>query len=45
MNDAIREFGHRLFIAPRTAWPLAIARVVIGVVLLLWALTMAFDVF
>ncbi len=44
MKDAIREFGHRLFIAPRTAWPLAIARVVIGVVLLLWALTMAFDV-
>ena len=44
MNRAVQEFGHRLFIAPRAAWPLAIARVVIGMALLLWALTMAFDV-
>jgi hypothetical protein len=44
VNDDIREFGHRLFVAPRTAWPLAIARVVIGVTILLWALTMALDV-
>ena len=38
-----REFGHRLFVAPRAAWPLAIARVVIGVAVLLWTVTMAFD--
>ncbi len=44
MTDEIRDLGHRLFVAPRSAWPLAIARVVIGVAILLWASTMAFDV-
>ncbi len=44
MIDSVREVGHRLFVAPRTAWPLAIARVVIGLAILLWALTMAVDV-
>lgn len=44
MSDAVREFSHRLFLAPRSAWPLAIARVIIGAAILLWTLTMAFDV-
>ena len=44
MNATARDLGQRLFIAPRTAWPLAIARVVIGLAILLWTLTMAFDV-
>ncbi len=43
MNEALRAVGHRLFVAPRSAWPLAIARVVIGVAILLWAVTMALD--
>lgn len=43
MIDAMRDVGHRLFVAPRTAWPLAIARVVIGSSILLWALTMILD--
>lgn len=44
MIDDLRAFGHLLFVARRPAWPLAIARVVIGVAILLWAVTMAFDV-
>jgi hypothetical protein len=44
VNDELRAFAHRLFVAPRSAWPLAIARAVIGLSILLWALTMAFDV-
>ncbi len=43
MIEDVKELGHRLFVAPRTAWPAAIARVVIGVAILLWAITMAFD--
>lgn len=43
MIDQIRATGHRMFVAERTAWPLAIARVVIGATILLWTLTMVFD--
>ncbi len=43
MIEALRVLGHRWFVAPRSAWPLAIARVVIGVAILLWALTMSLD--
>ncbi|MEP1124546.1 MAG: HTTM domain-containing protein [Ilumatobacter sp.] len=43
MSEALRTFGHRLFVAERSAWPLAIARVVIGVAILLWTLTMMLD--
>lgn len=44
MNDELRAVAYRLFVTPRSAWPLAIARAMIGLSILLWALTMAFDV-
>jgi Vitamin K-dependent gamma-carboxylase len=43
-TSAVREFGRRVFIAERPAWPLAIARIVIGVAILGWAVSMSFDV-
>ena len=44
MIDDARALGHRLFVEPRTAWPLAIARVLTGLAILLWTTTMALDV-
>jgi Vitamin K-dependent gamma-carboxylase len=43
-SAALRDFGHRLFVAERPAWPLAIARIVIGVAILGWAVSLSFDV-
>ncbi len=42
--DALHAFGHRLFVAQRPAWPLAIARVLIGIGILGWSISMWFDV-
>ena len=39
----IDEFVHRLVFAPRTAWPLAFARIGIGLIVIAWAITMMFD--
>ena len=36
--------GRRLFTARRPAWPLAIARIIIGLTIFLWSITMLFDV-
>lgn len=44
LRTTIGDLGHRLFVAPRTAWPLAFARIVIGVAILGWATSMWFDV-
>lgn len=41
---AMKEFGHRLFVAPRPAWPLAIARVLIGAAILGWSISLWPDV-
>jgi len=38
-----RRAAHRMFVAERPAWPLAIARIVIGIATLGWALSMWFD--
>lgn len=43
MTKGIADLGRRMFVDVRPAWPLAIARVVIGVAILLWAATMALD--
>ncbi len=43
MIESLRHLGRRVFIAPRSAWPVAIARMMIGVVILLWTITMGFD--
>lgn len=44
MLDALRARVHRLLFAPRSSWPIAIARVVLGVGILGWTVTMMFDV-
>lgn len=41
---ALGEAGRHLFLDERTAWPLAFARIVIGVAIFGWAATMLFDV-
>jgi hypothetical protein len=38
------NLGYRLFVSPRSAWPLAFARIVIGVAILGWATSMWCDV-
>lgn len=38
------DIGHRLFFARRSAWPLAVARIIIGLAILGWAFTMLFDI-
>ncbi len=43
MTPAVADLVHRWFVEPRTAWPLAIARVILGVGVLAWAATMALD--
>ena len=43
-TDRLRALLHRAFVAPRPAWPLAIARVLLGVAILGWAVTMTVDV-
>jgi hypothetical protein len=44
LRTTIGGLGHRLFVAPRSAWPLAFARIVIGIAILGWATSMWFDV-
>ena len=43
-QEAIVAFGRRLFTDVRPAWPLAFARIVLGVTILGWAVTMLVDV-
>jgi len=43
-RDEFDRARRRLFTDRRPAWPLALARVIIGVTVLLWATTMWFDV-
>ena len=38
------ELGHRAFIAPRSAWPLGLARIIIGIATFGWAASLWFDV-
>jgi hypothetical protein len=44
LRTTLVDLGHRLFVAPRSAWPLACARIVIGIAILGWATSMWFDV-
>jgi len=43
-NARLGAAGRRLFTARRPAWPLAIARIIIGLTIFLWSITMLFDV-
>ena len=42
-HASIRRLGRRLFTDRRPAWPLAIARLILGVAILGWAVSMSFD--
>lgn len=44
LRTAATEFGHRALVAPRPAWPLGLARIVIGIATLGWAASLWFDV-
>lgn len=44
LREGFDAAGRRLFTDLRPAWPLALARIVIGVTILLWASSMMFDV-
>jgi len=39
-----RGIRHRLFVTPRPAWPIAVARILLGFVLLAWSITLLVDV-
>lgn len=41
---ALGDAGRRLFLQQRSAWPLAMARIIIGLAIFGWAFTMLFDV-
>lgn len=43
-TEGLRELGHRAFLAERPAWPLAIARVILGIGILGWAVSLTFEV-
>lgn len=44
VRATLARAGRRLFTERRPAWPLALARIVIGLTVMLWAVTMWFDV-
>ncbi len=44
LSATVDAAARRLFIARRSAWPLAIARIIIGLAIFLWSITMLFDV-
>ena len=44
MPDGLTAAGRRLFTDRRPAWPLAIARILIGLTICFWSITMLFDV-
>ena len=43
MTDARTPWTQRLLFSPESAWPIAIARIMIGTVLFAWAVSMMFD--
>ncbi len=44
LPDGLTTAGRRLFVDRRPAWPLAIARIIIGLTILFWSISMLFDV-
>jgi HTTM domain len=44
LRSSVRDHVHHLLFAPRSAWPMAIARIVIGIGILGWAVSMMFEV-
>lgn len=44
VTNTVIAGAHRVFVAPRSAWPLAFARILIGLAILGWSVSMLFDV-